>query len=379
MSTLKVNTIKSTSTAAGGISIAADGSVSGALPSPNRNLLYNGAMQVAQRGTSTAGITSGGYYTADRFAHDLSSLGTWTQSIENDAPSGSGLRRSLKYLCTSADSSPSASDRLYLLQVLEGQDVQRIAKGTASAQQLTLSFWVKSNVTGAYRVEIFDADNTRQVSGAYAISASATWERKTITFPADTTGALDNDNSASLYVNFWLGAGSNYTSGTLNTSWAASTDANRAVGQTNLAAATNNYWQITGVQLEVGPVATSFEFKSYGQELRECQRYYQRTVAGTGFGYCAYGNAIDSTTARVGLFPKVTMRAVPTSTEYLNVTLQDGNNAGVTVTSITLPGVENGQLGFVNANVASGLTQYRPYTLAGANNAAGYVAISAEL
>lgn len=274
MSTVKVVNVQHPSASTAAVTLAADGSMTGAFPAPNRNLLYNGAMQVAQRGTSTAGITGGNYYTADRWYFNPSSMGTWTQSVENDAPSGSGLRKSVKLLCTTADASPAAGDYVGIRQGLEGQDLQRVAKGTASAQQLTLSFWVKANVTGTYVAELYDIDNGRSVSASYTISASATWEKKSITFPADTTGAFDNDNALSLEVYWWLGLGSTYTSGTLQTAWNTRTNGNIGPGQTNLAATTNNYWQITGVQLEVGPVATGFEFKSFGQELAECQRYY---------------------------------------------------------------------------------------------------------
>ena len=245
----------------------------------NRNVIINGAMQVAQRGTSTASITIGGYYTADRWANELSSLGTWTQSVENDAPTGSGLRKSLKMLCTTADASPAAGDVHLMVQRLEGQNLQQFAKGTASAKQFSLSFWVKSNVTGTYVAELEDADNSRSVSASYTISASATWEEKTITFPADTTGAFDNDNALSLRVNWWLGSGTTYTSGTLATTWGTITSANRAVGQTNLASATNNYWQVAGVQLEAGAVATPFEFEDYGITLAKCLRYYWTSLS----------------------------------------------------------------------------------------------------
>jgi len=242
---------------------------------PYRNLLINGDMQIAQRSSSVASITTNNYYTADRFGTNVTTLGTWTQSVENDAPTGSGFRKSLKMLCTTADASPAAGDDMFLAQRLEGQNLQHIKKGTSAAEQLTISFWVKSNVTGTYIAELFESDNTRSVSKSYTVNASATWEYKTLTFPADTTGALDNDNDNSMQINFWLGAGTTWTSGTLSTSWTSTTSANRAVGQTNLASATNNYWQITGVQLEVGDTATPFEFKSVEDELLECQRYYQ--------------------------------------------------------------------------------------------------------
>lgn len=251
---------------------------------PYRNLVINGAMQVSQRGTSVTGITTSDYRTVDRFRFEPSSMGTWTMTTENDAPTGSGFRKSAKVLCTTADASPAAGDYIQLYQVLEGQNVQQILKGTASAQQLTVSFWVKANVTGTYIVELYDNDNTRVIASSYSISASATWEKKTITFAADTTGAFDNDNGGSLYLGFWLGAGTAYTSGTLQTTWATPTDPKRAVGQVNLASATNNYWQVTGVQLEVGDTATPFEFKPFAQDLEECQRYFIRY---TDFQYYA--------------------------------------------------------------------------------------------
>jgi len=243
----------------------------------NRNLIINGAMNIAQRATSVASITSSDYRTVDRFTFNMTTMGTWTMSQENDAPTGSGFRRSLKVLCTTADASPAAGDDLWVGQRFEGQNLQQICKGTSSAKQLTLSFWVKSNKTGTYIVELVDQDAAyRTVSKSYTVDVSGTWEYKTVTFPADTTGALDNDNALSMYVQWWLGAGTNYTSGTLQTSWAGLTQANRAVGQTNLAANTDNYWQMTGVQLEVGPAPTPFEFKPYSVDLDLCERYYQK-------------------------------------------------------------------------------------------------------
>ena len=279
----------------------------------NRNLVINGAMQVAQRGTSTAGITTEGYYTSDRMLFNVLTQGTWTQSVENDGPTGSGFVKSLKMLCTTADASPAAGDTLTLIHRIEGQNLQSIKKGTSAAEQLTVSFWVKSNVTGTYIVELGDADNTRQVSKSYTINASATWEKKTITFPADTTGAFDNDNGSSLSLLLWLGAGSDRTSGTLNSSsWNTTTNANRVVGQVNLAAATNNYWQVTGIQLEVGDTATPFEFKPYAQDLLECMRYLQ---VWKDDNKSLYSGHYWSTTESAGTLPlKIQMRSAPTLT-----------------------------------------------------------------
>jgi hypothetical protein len=329
-----------------------------------RNLIINGAMQVAQRGTSTASITTTGYYTADRWQVILSSLGTWTQSVENDAPTGSGFRKSTKMLCTTADAAPAASDRTFFIQPIEGQNLQAIRKGTSNAQQLTLSFWVKANVTGTYIVELFDNDNTRQVSASYSIASSATWEKKTIVFPADTTGAFDNDNAQSITLQFGLAAGTDFTSGTLNTSWASATNTNRYAGQTNLAAATNNYWQITGVQLEVGAVATPFEFKPIDVELEQCFRYFIRySRSDTTNGIDPSNNyTITQAYTSGAVFGKiitlpVIMRANPTTTLSSVSHMrphQSGGNFGGELTSITLDSTKES----IRINSSSGGSGY---------------------
>jgi hypothetical protein len=299
-------------------------------PPTFKNLIINGAMQVAQRSTSVTGVTATSYNTADRWLASASSLGTWTQSVETDAPTGSGFRKSVKMLCTTADASPAASDLLLFNQQIEGQNLQHIAKGTSSAKQLTVSFWVKSNVTGTYIVYLYDNDNNREVSASYTISASATWEKKTITFPADTTGAFDNDNGASLQLGFWLAVGSDRSSGTLNTSWNNAVAANRAAGQTNVAAATNNYWQITGVQLEVGSVATEFEFKPYETEFRTCERYFQKSGPGTFVG------RTNGTTSECMAQFRTIMRGAPTATLIVGTNLLIiPNVANLTPTSVS--------------------------------------------
>lgn len=376
MSTVKVAAIQHPSAATAAITLdAAGGALIGGQAAYARNLLYNGAMQVAQRGTSAASITGGGYFTADRWYQNTSSLGTWTQTVENDAPTGSGLRKSLRVLCTTADAAPAAGDFLLLQQPLEGQDVQRIAKGTASALQLTLSFWVKSNVTGTYVTELVDNDNTRFVSASYSVSASATWEKKTITFPADMTGVLDNDNAASLTLNYWLGAGSTYSGGSpLRTAWGTTTNT-RAVGQTNLAAATNNYWQVTGVQLEVGPAATPFEFKSFGQELRECQRYCQRFDGGTDVRI-GFARTVSGILA-VGIIPFLQrMRVTPTVISWNAIQLENPGIASYAATAITLNNAAPTSAG-IAISVASGLPS--PETVIVQFGVSGFLLVAAEL
>jgi hypothetical protein len=240
-----------------------------------RNIIINGDMSLAQRSTSVASITSNGYYTLDRWNILLSSLGTWTQSQSTDVPSGYGFANSLKMDCTTADATPSAGDFLMFRQVFEGQNLQYLKKGTANALPLTASFWVKSTKTGTFILELQDIDNSRTISKSYTVSTTNTWEFKTVTFEGDTTGAFDNNNESSLGLNFWLGAGTTWTSGTLATSWAATTSANRAVGQVNIADDTSNDWYITGVQLEAGTTASDFEFLPVDVNLGRCERYYQ--------------------------------------------------------------------------------------------------------
>jgi hypothetical protein len=213
--------------------------------------------------------------------------------------------------CTTVDASLAAGDRVFLGQRLEGFNVQSLAKGTANAKSTTLSFWVKSNKTGTYIAELFDSPNARQISTSYTISVADTWEKKTITYAGDTSGVLANDNDIGLMVQFWLAAGSTYTSGTLNTSWAANTNANRAVGQVNLADSTSNYINITGVQLEVNATATPFEHLQYGQQLALCQRYFEVVITNDANGF--YGT--PGAGAAVGYsnyFYQTTKRAAPT-------------------------------------------------------------------
>ena len=230
-------------------------------------------MDVAQRSTSVSSITSSGYNTVDRFTTSVISAGTWTQSQDTDVPSGQGFAKSVKMDCTTANASLSANSVLSMSQRIEGQNLQYLKKGTSSAESLTLSFWVKSNKTGTYICELYDGDNSRQISKSYTISSANTWEKKIITYAGDTTGAFDNDNALSLYLQLWLAAGTDFSSGTLATSWSSRVNTNVAVGQVNLADSTSNEWYITGVQLEAGQVASDFEFLPYDVNLLRCQRY----------------------------------------------------------------------------------------------------------
>ena len=284
-----------------------------------RNIIINGDMSIAQRSTSVASITGGGYYSCDRWRFDINSQGTWTQSQSTDVPTGQGFAKSTKLDCTTADASPAAGDLLTFVQKVEGQNLQYLKKGTSSAESTTLSFWVKSNKTGTYIAELVDSDNSRQISKSYTISSANTWEKKTLTFAGDTTGAFANDNARSLDIILWLGAGSNYTSGTLSTSWSSITNANEAVGQVNLADNTANEWYVTGVQLEAGTTASEFEFLPHDVNFRRCLRYYLSYGGDNSYETYGFGMAYSGSEALVNIPFPVPMRSSPTvSTENLS-------------------------------------------------------------
>ena len=308
--------------------------ITGVLPSGNatysslrpnaKPLIYNGNMAVAQRGTSSTSISAGNYYTCDRWKFEhTGNAGTFTLTQSTDVPSGYGFFNSFKMDCTTAQGTIGAANRIGIRQKFEGLDLQGLKKGTANAEKLTLAFWVKSTKTGTFIAELYDVDNARQISKAYTVSSSNTWEQKVINFPADTTGALGNDANDSFILFLWTGAGTNFTSGTLNsTSWASSTSANRAVGQVNASDSTSNDFLLTGVQLEIGEFTSStlppFQHETYGENLNRCLRYYQNDAL--------YSNSGD-TAIMEGLLPNdgnnfrhvfkqfpVPMRAAPTIT-----------------------------------------------------------------
>ena len=328
-----------------------------------RNFLINGDMGIRQRETSVTGIQSSGYYTVDRWNTLIAgTVGTWTQTSENDGPSGQGFPRSLKMTCTTSNASLGSTDQLVIQQRLEGQNVQGILKGTTNAQQVTVSFWVKSGTTGTYIAELQDNDSSRYASKTYTINSANTWERKTLTFPADTSGVLDNDNGYSLSINFWLVAGSDFTSGSLQSGWQTTT-ANRAASSpapVNLSAgqvAGTNYWQITGVQLELGTTATEFERLSITTATLLCQRYYFKlTQDNAGQFTWAFG-AVSSADALYLILYPVAMRATPTLTMTGKITLFDGSANTVTETSANLSaylGASRGRVQFPKGLLTAG-------------------------
>lgn len=288
------------------------------LVTPGRNLIINGAMAISQRtaGADATGKTIGGFHQCDRWFNQISSAGTFT--ISKDTSDHPDLfSESIKYECTTANASLGSSAELILYQKIEGQNLQNLGFGTTSAKNVTLSFWVKSNLTGTLTAELYNIDPApnRQCSKTYTINAADTWEYKTITFPGDTSQPFDYDNTVGLYLLLWLGAGSTRTSGTLNSSgFADNVTANRVSSSNlNLASSTSNYIAFTGIQLEAGNTATPFEHLQFADYQKQCLRYYYRFRKTVAYGSFITPIRTYSGTNGDGTihFP-VPMRAAPT-------------------------------------------------------------------
>ena len=300
-----------------------------------RNIIYNGEMKVAQRSASETGLGAAtGYFTLDRWEASFSgTAGRLTMAQIADGPPG--FANCLKLTTTTADTSIAAGEFVFLQQKLEGQDLQHLKKGTASAEQVTVSFYVKGNANAIYVCELFDSDNGRHITQSFAVTTS--WNRIELTFAADTSDPLNDDNALSLYVTFWLHAGATYTGGTFaSNTWADNTNANRAAVDdfTSILDATDRTFFITGVQMEIGATATEFESRTYGEELTLCQRYTWK------YG----GNISDEYLANVGFYSDgnsiifghirhpVIMRATPSLTVVGSpiIKINGGANTGFT-------------------------------------------------
>ena len=335
-----------------------------------RNLIINGDMRIAQRGTSVSGITTFGYLTVDRWKHDNYNAGIWTMEQDTDVPAGQGFSNSLKMTCTTAQASLPADARLQQGYRIEGQHLQHLKYGSSNAEPITLSFWVKTNKTGTYVINLYDLDNSKNIGSQYTVSSANTWEKKTLTFSGNTSDNFDNDNNSSLLIEFWFGAGSDKTTGTPPTTWTTIDQTTRAGGITvNLADSISNYANITGVQLEVGTEATPFEHRPYDMELQRCMRYYEQI-----------GNFVGRATAATGaegsISILVTKRATPT------MTIINGTSAllevAVAIRSFTTIAASSVQVngGYISLTGSTGLTS--PNLCTFYNNAA-ILAASSEL
>ena len=291
-----------------------------------RNLIINGAMQVAQRGTSAVPVGSS-TFRIDRFSINKSNDGAYTVEQSTDAPTG--FTTSLKAQVTTADTSLSASQFAYLHQPIEAQNLQHLNYGTSDALTVTLSFWVKSSKTGVYTASLYKPDNTGYMfTQEYTISSANTWEKKTITitptaggtsFITTSGGAIANDNGSGIYVNFNLAFGSTFNGGTSG-SWSSNAAEYSTTNAVNWMDSTSNNFYLTGVQLEVGDTATPFEHRSFGDELLRCQRYYEHLGLYSGNNGGGTRNDLSSHEF------KVQKRTGPSLSTF-QVTSQNGTNS----------------------------------------------------
>ena len=347
MSTLKVDAIRHNSATSDAITTAADGTCTARITGmtgggglSHRNIIVNGGMKVAQRSTSKA-ITGYGYHTVDRFHTVANSSMTYavTMSQENDNPDGNG--KSVKLLTTTAKT-PSGSENYILRYIGEEQDISGAGLGTSSCKQLTVSFSVKTNKTGTHGFQIYLYGNQPNMTVAYTVSSANTWERKTITLPTYTTSYTHGaDNAQGFMIDWNLSSGPTDLIAPYN--WATGSTAARGVtGQVNMLDTVGNYFQLTNVQLEIGDTATSFEHRSFGEELSRCQRYCV-VYGGSGARHLGCASAYNSTNLNLSLHVPVPMREAPSPPTVL----ASGNwlqaymgatgvqsNAGISVTDV---------------------------------------------
>lgn len=270
---------------------------SGALS--NRNIIINGAMQVSQRGTSKTLVNGQINFCTDRWHLYYAGFDNFAGTLTQDSDSPDGFSNSLKITTTTAESAIASDEYAHLSQIVEAQNLQQLAYGTSAAKQLTLSFYVKSSITGTFACGIYKADNTTQIHNlTYTIDAADTWERKTLTFAANTLsgGAIDNNNGIGFYVNWHIAAGSAYKGGGSTSGWSAYAQDKWAdgLGTDAVMTTTNATFFLTGCQLEIGTEATPFEHRSFDDELARCMRYYEQM---NGSGTCVYGVGYNESTS----------------------------------------------------------------------------------
>jgi len=341
----------------------------------NRNLVINGAMQVAQRGTSTTGVgTAIAYNTVDRwrFADASDPSARYTETQSTDAPEG--FSNSRKFEVTTADTNVEADEDQYTDHFIEAQNLQHLAYGTSNAKTITLSFWVKSSVAQTFGCGLIHEDGGGNYGVSYTVNSADTWEYKTLTFNGNTSTAINNDNGRGLRIKFGLAAGSDQIAGSDATAWGGTTTygqhSNTWVGTVG------NTWQITGVQLEVGSVATPFEHRSYGDELQRCQRYFFATATGTTYNAVTTGFANSTTNSTQLITYPVQMRATPSITDVGSWEIIDATSHSVSAIS----SVVNGSNTSSAFNCTStGLTVGRGNILRNSNDATATLQVSAEL
>ena len=275
----------------------------------NRNLVINGAMMISQRAT-TASFSGGsvGYVSFDRFKSFASGGGALTLSQETDVPSGEGFKNSMKVTVNTNDSSIASGDYYVLQHYIEGNNCSQLMQGTANAQTITISFYVKSSVTGNFGGALNNNANDRSYPFQYTIDSANTWQRITKTITLDTSGTWETDNNTGLKLQWDFGSGANFQ-GTAN-AW-ASANYHTASSSVQLIATSSATWFVTGFQIEIGTQASDFEHRSFAEELNLCLRYYCNTIS---VYHCDYAGSSSIANFQ---FP-VPMRESPTYTTFEN-------------------------------------------------------------
>jgi len=314
-----------------------------------RNIIINGAMNVAQRSTSETGLgANSGYYTLDRFrlaAGNTAGRFTMAQTAVSDLP---GFLNCLHLDCTTADTSIAAAEQLSLEHRMEGQNLQQLKKGTSSAEKVTVSFYMKTNKAFTFMCELDDRDNNRVNTQQFTTTTD--WTRHVLTFAGDTTGALDDDNAASFSVSLFFHGGSNLTGGTYSANtWQsrASSDNMRAVGIGSFYDSTDNDIKLTGFQVEIGSVATPFEHRSFDEELELCSRYFQKISSNSNDAGHVTNGLITGTRFYGVLNYNKQLRAAPTVTATsgdFNVQSSAHSASGFSIDEIHEPSVSNARL-----------------------------------
>jgi len=340
-----------------------------------KNRIINGAMVIDQRNAGAA-VTSSGSFPVDRFRLAFTMDGACSAQQVAEAPAG--FINSLKFTTTTADTNLGTSQTVLIGQRIEGLNVADLGWGSVNAQTVTLSFWVRSSLTGTFGGSVENSAENRSYPFAYTISAANTWEQKSITIPGDTTGTWLTTNGIGIRVTFSMGAGSNFV-GTAG-AWAAA-DYISSTGATSVIGTLNATWQVTGVQLEKGSTATSFDYRPYGTELALCQRYFYRRTSLVAGGVISVLQAYSTTAAfgNIANLP-VTMRATPTASVSAvgDFNLATSNSSNAAFTAINLDSTTKDNIATGNVSGSSGLVAGNATCLTSANST-GYINASAEL
>ena len=358
----------------------------------SKPLVVNGNMNIAQRGTSfTHANSNNNEFPVDRFQFVVGSIGAFTstqETLTSGAAYNAGFREAARIDTTTAVASPDAGDYFWFQYIMEAQDCLVFKKGTSNAEKMTVAFWVKSNKTGTGQLTVKDSDNDRQVAGTYTISSADTWEHKVVNLPADTSGAMNNDNGAGFRFEWWLGAGSTYYGGAVPTAWEARADGDRGVSTLAINDNTANDWAITGVQVEVGEYSSTslppFQHECYDDNLLRCYRYYYRLTPTTGFRYAGWGQVDNDDEVILGItWFKTHMRAPPSALEQSGTASHYKVREATTTTCDAVPT-------FTNADTWYAATSFKKDGITSSNGYAqgeplkvgidgGYLGWSAEL